>query len=163
LDGIVEAVVGELPIRADEAGWKASLRGTVLSARAVLLRHPWAPRLIETRVTPGPSVLRYMDGVIGTLRQGGFSIDLAHHAVHLMGSRMLGFTQDLFDDSADVGPEDMAKLAEQLAETFPHVGEMALAVSHNGGLGPCDDDFEFELGLDVILDGLERLRDVEKR
>ena len=161
LDGMIEVVVGEIPIQSDGDGWKASLRARIFSARNVLLRHTWAPRVIETRVAPGPAMLRHYDAVMGTLRQGGFSLDLTHHALHMLGSRMLGFTQDLFDDSADVSPEEAAMMAEQLGKAYPHVAEMALAATHDGALGGCDDDLEFELALDVILDGLERLRDVE--
>ena len=158
LDGMVEVVVGQIPIRRTRAGWKTSLRRTVLSARDVLLRHPWAPHIIETRVAPGAAGLRYYDAVIGILREGGLSLDLTHHALHLLGSRVLGFTQDLFDDSPDPGPEAAAMVAAELAGSHPYVAEMAVAVSHEGGLGACDDDVEFAFALDVILDGLERLR-----
>lgn len=157
LDGMIEVVVTQIPIPTDGAGWKASIREMVRSARAVVLRHRWAPRIIETRTAPGPAMMGYLDTVMRLLRQDGFSIDLTHHALHLLGSRMLGFTQDLFDDSPDLGPEEAAALAEQIGGAFPHVAEMAMAVTHEGGLGGCDDDFEFELGLAVILDGLEEL------
>ena len=159
LDGMIEVVVGEIPIRLDRTGWKASLRGLVFAARGVMLRHPWAPRIIETRVAPGPTMLGYYDAVMGILRQGGFSLEVTHHALHMLGSRMLGFTQDLFDDSPDAGPDDAARLAEQLGQAYPYVAEMALAATHDGALGGCDDDLEFELALDNILDGLDRLRD----
>jgi AcrR family transcriptional regulator len=158
LDGMVEFVVGEIPIGPDRAGWKASLRGLVFAARGVMLRHPWASRVIETRVAPGAAMLGYYDKVMGILREGGFSLEVTHHAIHLLGSRMLGFTQDLFDDSPDAGQAEVANLAAQLGQAYPYVAEMALAVTHDGGLGGCDDDVEFELGLDLILDGLERLK-----
>lgn len=138
---------------------KTSLRRTILSARDVLLRHPLAPAIIETRVSPGPSGLRHYDTVIGILREGGFSLELTHHALHLMGIRMLGFTQDLFDASPDLDVETTAALAAQLGGTHPYVVEMALAATHDGGLGGCDTNVEFEFALNVILDGLERLRD----
>jgi AcrR family transcriptional regulator len=159
LDGMVERVIGEIPVHRDDANWKASLRSTILSARAVVLRHPWAPRVIETRDDPGPSGLRYYDSIMGVLREGGFSLAMTHHAIHLFGSRLLGFTQDLFDDSPDVSPEAMKAMAAAVAETYPNVAEMALGATHDGALGGCDDDVEFAFGLDLILDGLERLRD----
>ena len=112
LDGMVEVVVARSR-RRPGGDWKASLRG-VLGARGVLLRHPWAPRVIATRAAPGPAMLRYFDTVIGILRGGGFSLDLTHHALHLLGSRVLGFTQDLFDDSAELTRRRRA-LAAQLA------------------------------------------------
>jgi AcrR family transcriptional regulator len=158
LDGMVDAVVSEIPRSADGAGWKASLRAMVLAARSVVRRHPWAPRTIETRAAPGPGVLGYVNAVIGVLREGGFSIAQAHHALHILGSRLLGFTQDLFDDSGDLDTQAAAALANELGTTHPYIVEMALAVTHTGALGPCDDDAEFELALDLILDGLDRLQ-----
>ena len=159
LDGMIELVIGEIPIHRDGADWKDSLRTTILSARRVVLRHPWAPRVIESRDDPGASGLRYYDAVMGILREGGFSLAMTHHAIHLLGSRLLGFTQDLFDDSPDVDMDAAMQMAAALAETHPHVAEMARGVSHEGGFGGCDDDVEFAFGLDLILDGLGRLRD----
>jgi AcrR family transcriptional regulator len=162
LDGMVDVVMNEIPARrkGGKGGrWKATLRRAVLDARGVLLRHPWAPAIVETRAVPGPATLRQYDTVMGILREGGFSLELTHHAIHLMGSRLLGFTQDPFDDSSDLAPEAASALAEQLGPTHPHIAEMALAATHGGGLGGCDTDFEFALALDVILDGLEGLKD----
>jgi AcrR family transcriptional regulator len=161
LDGMAEAVISEIPISSDGAGWKTPLRQMILAARGVLLRHPWAPRVIETRAAPGPATTRYFDAVIGVFRTGGFSIDLTHHALHILGSRVLGFTQDLFDDSEAMSHEAATMLANELAGTLPYIAEMILAVNHEGGLGGCDDDVEFEFGLAFILDGLERLRAAE--
>jgi AcrR family transcriptional regulator len=159
LDGMVDVVVAEIPIRRSRSGWKASLRALILSARRVLLRHPWAPHIIATRTAPSPAVLRYTNEVIGILVDGGFTLDQSHHALHLLGSRILGFTQDLFDDTGDMGPEEAAAIADQLGKAYPHLARLALAVTHDGGLGGCDDDVEFELALGVILDGLERMQD----
>jgi AcrR family transcriptional regulator len=158
LDGMVELVIREIPIHRDAGDWKGSLRSTILAARGVVLQHPWAPRIIESRSDPGAGGLRYYDAVMGILRDGGFSLEMTHHALHLLGSRLLGFTQDLFDDSPDVDPDAATRMAAALAETHPYVAEMAMGVTHDGGLGGCDDDVEFAFGLDLILDGLERLR-----
>lgn len=158
LDGMVEEVVGRFAIANDGPDWQTSLRGTILSARAEMLRHPWAPGVIETRTEPGPATLRYLNGVMGILREGGFAVDLTHHALHVLGSRLSGFTQDLYDDSEGVDPEVAAAVAANVADSLPYVAEMALAVTHEGRLGGCDDDLEFAVGLDLILDGLERLK-----
>jgi AcrR family transcriptional regulator len=158
LDGTVEVVMSQVPTVDSGGGWKPALRLAILGARGVLLRHPWTPDVIETRVAPGPSMLRQYDTVMGILRGGGFSLDLTHHAIHMLGSRLLGFTRELFDDSPDLDAETAQAMAEQLGSTYPHVAEMALGAMHDGGLGGCDTNFEFELALDVILDGLERLR-----
>jgi hypothetical protein len=106
-------------------------------------------------------VIRYYEGVLATLRAGGFSYDLAHHALHALGSRVLGFSQELFDPSTPA--EDAASQAAlaELATELPHLVEMLAEVAHDdpgSTLGWCDDQTEFEFGLDVVLDGLERRR-----
>jgi AcrR family transcriptional regulator len=168
LDGIVDVIVTEInevvshiDTPAAGANWKNAVRRRILAARQVLLRHPWAPQVLETRTTMSMPVLRYHDGLLRLMREGGFSYDVAHHALHALGSRALGFSQELFDpgdsagDDADVAPED-------LASQFPHLAGMLMEVGHDdpeSTLGWCDDQTEFEFGLDLILDGLDRLRD----
>jgi AcrR family transcriptional regulator len=158
LDGMADAVIGQIPLSADGGDWKASLRQTVLAARGVMLRHPWAPRTVEAQTAPGPAMLQYANTVIGILRKGGFSVAQAHHALHILGSRALGFTQDLFDDTGDLEPEAAAALASALGATHPYAVEMALAVTHGGTLGHCDGDAELAFALDFILDGLARIQ-----
>ncbi|MEW5990234.1 MAG: TetR/AcrR family transcriptional regulator [Chloroflexota bacterium] len=161
LDGMADAIVGEVGPAAEGGPWKADLRATVMTARQTMLRHPWAAAVLESRATPGEATMRYMEGVLGALRRGGFSVSLAHHGLHVLGSRVFGFSQDLFDDKAEPNPDPaaMASLAESWATAFPNIAELALAVRHEGGLGGCDDDVEFEFGLDLILDGMERLQE----
>src|SRR5262249_36798886 len=123
-------------------------------------RHPWASRVIETRAEPTPALMVYMDEMVGAFLAGGFSIDLTHHAMHAMGSRILGFSQELFDDSTAMDPQVRALMLESLA-AFPHITELLKAITHQPetvvGAG-CDDQFEFEFALDLMLDGLERLQ-----
>ena len=161
LDGMIDVVVGEIDPPASGTEWKTAVRQRILSARCALLRHPWAPRVIESKKNPTPMVLEYMDSMIGIFRAGGFSVNLTHHVMHTIGSRVLGFTQELFNDSQTVDPEVQAVLLRELAEKYPNVTAIATAASHEGesvvGQG-CDDQFEFEFALDLLLDGFERLR-----
>jgi tetracycline repressor-like protein len=101
-----------------------------------------------------------MDSMLGLFRAGGFSIDLTHHAGHAMGSRLLGFSQELFDDTAAAPPE--SEVIQAMARTYPNIGEIVMSITHDDASvvgGGCDDQFEFEFALDLMLDGLERLRD----
>jgi AcrR family transcriptional regulator len=161
LDGMVDVVVGEIDPPLEGADWNTAIRERVLSARRALLRHPWASRVIESRTSPTPTVIGYMDEMIGILRKGGFSVDLTHHSMHAMGSRALGFSQELFDDTPEDPPEIQAIAAQQMADAYPYISEMAAAISHDDasvvGQG-CDDQFEFEFALDLMLEGLERRR-----
>lgn len=161
LDGMVDVVVSEIHHPVPGTDWKSAVRQRILSARRALLRHPWASRVIESRTTPTPAVLEYMDSMMGMFRMGGFSVDLTHHVMHAMGSRILGFTQELFNDTQPVDPEMQAVMFREMAGKYPYVTEVAMAAAHVEesvvGQG-CDDQFEFEFALDLLLDGFERLQ-----
>ena len=159
LDGVRDLIVGEIerPLPGDD--WKATLRALAMAARRVMLRHPWARQVLEERGTSGPTALAHIEAVLGALHDGGFSIEVAHHALHVLDSRVFGFNQALFEETgpADPPPEMQAAMIQALAG-YPRIAELAQSVSHEGVLGRCDDDVEFAFGLDLILDGLERLR-----
>jgi AcrR family transcriptional regulator len=162
LDGMLDVVVGEIDPPTPDVGWKAAVRERILSARRALLRHPWASRVMESRTDPSPTVLAYMDSMIGLFRTGGFSMNLTHHAMHAMGSRLMGFSQELFNDSADSDQEMETEMYEAMADAYPSIYELFLTVTHDDAsvVGPgCDDQFEFEFALDLMLDGLEKLKD----
>ena len=164
LDGVVDLVFGEVEdalggfaVPGRDAEWKAALRARILAARQVMLRHPWLPGVMDSRQGLGLTTARYVDSVVGTLRSGGLSYDLIHHAMHALGSRMFGFSQELGESGGD-GQGDPDELA-QMAAQVPHLAEMLSVVRHDdpeSTLGWCDDQFEFEFGLDLILDGIER-------
>lgn len=162
LDAMADAVVAEIDAPVPEPGtaWADELRALAHAARAAVTRHPWSAALLSTRAQPGPAMLAHVDRVLGILRAGGFSVELAHHALHVLGARILGFGEGLFDDAPppDTDPVLVAAQARAWAPTLPHVAELALAAGHDGVLGPCDDDEEFAFGLDLILDGLGRRR-----
>ena len=166
LDGMVELVVDEIEPPNMDATWRAALRQRILNARRSLLRHPWAPSVIESRTTPTPALLAYIDAVIGQLLGGGFSADLTHHALHALGSRIYGFTQDVLSDSAPDDSPVQAEVARQVAMAYPHIGTMVGAADHDPssmvGRG-CDDQFEFEFALDLLLDGLEKAAQAERK
>jgi AcrR family transcriptional regulator len=165
LDGMIDLVVGEIDPPLEDADWKGTMRERILSARRMLLRHPWATSVLESRGEPTPTVIGYMDSMMGVFLAGGFSIDLMHHAMHVMGSRILGFSQELFDDTSSLPPEEAAAIWTRMADVYPNVAKLvAVAIDmHEGPAvgGGCDDQFEFEFSLDLLLDGLERLRQRE--
>jgi AcrR family transcriptional regulator len=170
LDGMVEVIVREIDPPVPDTDWKSAVRQRVLSARRALQRHPWARQAIESRITKTPAVLEYMDSFTGMFLAGGFSPDLAHHVMHAIGGRMWGFTQELFDDSAGPAteaappppPEAQAAMMAQMAERYPNIVTIATIAPHDEasvvGHG-CDDQFEFEFALDLLLDGFERLHE----
>ncbi len=118
---------------------------------------------MESRTEPTPTVMAYMDSMIGMFLAGGFSIDLTHHAMHAMGSRLMGFSQELFNDQSDTDASRWKpRCTRRSATTYPSIYELYLAVSHDDAsvVGPgCDDQFEFEFALDLMLDGIERLKE----
>ena len=161
LNGMIDVVVGEIDPPGAGLDWRTAVRQRILSARRALLRHPWAPRVIESRTAPTPAVLAYLDTMIGMLLADGFSVDLAHHVMHALGSRILGFNQELFTPPDDVDPQVAAAGIGAMAGVYPHLVRVAARADHDGrsAVGSrCDDQFEFEFTLDLLLDGIEALR-----
>lgn len=168
LDGVVDTLVREIedelggfaPLRSP-TDWLQALRHRILVARAVMLRHPWAPAVVESRTSMTPTLLHYYDSLLGIMIAGGFSNDLAHHAMHALGSRALGFNQELFAPDDSGGDESDASPLREMASQLPNLVGMLAEVMHDdpdSTLGWCDDQTEFEFGLDVLLEGLERRR-----
>ncbi|MFD1938697.1 MULTISPECIES: TetR/AcrR family transcriptional regulator C-terminal domain-containing protein [Nonomuraea] len=171
LDGLADAVVGEIDAavsRIEAAGadqdWRTRLRQRFLAAREVMLRHPWAPGLLGTRTTVPAGVYAYYDGIVATLISGGFSYRLAHRALHAFGSLALGFASEVFSPASAGGSMDVEVAEAEFAamvEALPHLMAMAAAETHDvpdPTLGWCDSQVEFEFTLDLLLDGLERIR-----
>jgi Tetracyclin repressor-like, C-terminal domain len=130
------------------------MRRRAISARAALSRHPWAISLMESRRTPGPANLRHHDAVIGCLRRAGFSVALTAQAYSLLDASIYGFA--LQESSLPFeGPEETAEeiTAQFPADTYPHLTELAMQHVLQPGY---DYGNEYEAGLDLILDGLER-------
>ena len=161
LDGMVSVIVAEIDPPLPGPGWKNAVRQRVLSARQALLRHRWASQVIESRTQAPPVVLDYMDSLIGMFLAGGFSADLTHHVMHTLGSRMWGFTQEVFPTpQPPADPDARAAMLRQAAERYPHIVQIATVGAHDEESavgGGCDDQYEFEFALDVLLDGFERL------
>src|SRR4051812_46018008 len=165
IDGMVDIIIGEIDPAIAGADWKNAVRERILSARRALLRHPWARAAIESRTTMTPVVLSYVESVIGLFREGGFSVDLTHHVLHALAGRIWGFTQEVFADpptseAAEVPPEAKAAALDEMAARYPYSHEIAMAIAHDQTSvvgGGCDDQFEFEFALDILLDGFERL------
>jgi hypothetical protein len=123
----------------------------------VLRRHPWAVALMESRRTPGPADLRHHDAVIGCLRRAGFPVAPTAHAYSLLDAYVYGFALQEASLPFDT-PEETTELAQEImagfpADAYPHLTELAVQHVLQPGY---DYGEEFEFGLDLILDGLER-------
>jgi AcrR family transcriptional regulator len=159
LDGMVDAVFAEIDLPASDAGWRAAMRARGLSVRAVLRRHRWAIALMQSRTSPGPATLTHHDAVIGVLRAGGFTVAQTAHAFSVLDSYIYGFA--LQERALPFeGPEQTAEVARGIfadfpADRYPHVVELATQHVLQPGYDYGD---EFEFGLDLVLDGLERLK-----
>ena len=157
LDGIVDAIFEEIALPSDGAGWRSAMRERAISARGALRRHPWATTLMDSRRNPGPATLRHHDAVIGTLRRAGFTVPMAGHAYSLLDSYIYGFAvQEAalpYDPESD--PEVPETFLERFrAEDYPYLIELTTEHVLQPGYGY---DREFEFGLEVVLDGIERL------
>jgi len=159
LDGMADLVAEQFDLPEDVDHWREAMRRRAVSAHEVFGRHPWAPMLFDSRESSGPARLHYFDWVLGKLMTAGFSVDGAARAFSLLDSYVYGFGIQQFNFSADsdVSTEEMAEaiLAYIPAETYPYLHRMA---SHAMQVG-YDADADFDFGLEIILDGLERILD----
>ena len=158
LDGIIDVVAAEADLPSDGADWKNAIRQSATSIRDVFLRHPWACSLWMSRRGDGSARLRRSDWMLRMLRDAGLSKDLTYHAFHIVESHILGFT--LQQLNFPYQGEELAGLAATFLQQLP-VGEYPDFVDHvMQHLEPRHgDEGGFEFGLDLILDGLERLRE----
>jgi len=160
LDGIVDLVFAEIDLPVIGADWKTAMRQRAISVRDALLRHRWAIGLMESRTNPGPANLRHHDAVIGCLRAAGFDMAATATAYSLLDSYIYGFAMTKmnlpFEDTSDI-----VEMSETMLAPFPPGEYQNLAdfITEHAMKPGYDYGNEFEYGLDVILDGLERVRD----
>ncbi|MBW2704626.1 MAG: TetR/AcrR family transcriptional regulator C-terminal domain-containing protein [Deltaproteobacteria bacterium] len=161
LDGLVELVVAEIDVPTASGDWREQMRGRAMSAHAILMKHPWATKLLMSRINIGPLMLRYVDATLGCLLAAGFDYALADHAWNTLDSYIYGFT--LWRLSFPFEPDEYKDVAEEFMpqvpmQQYPHLAGLSLAVMQ----GRHDGQHDLSFGLELLLDGLERLRAPEK-
>ena len=162
LDGMVDIVFGEMerptPGQVPGAEWKAAMRRRAESTRAVLARHPWAIPIIDSRTTPGPATLRYLEDVIAFLREAGFSVALTAHVLSVLDSYVRGFSMQETSLPLDPGgsieaaTESILEQQPMMSNEYPRLAEMAGSLILQPGYAYGN---EFSFGLGLILDALE--------
>jgi len=159
IDAMIDTVFGEIEVPSPDVDWRTAMRRRGISLRDALLRHRWATGLMESRARPGPANLGHHDAVLGNLRASGFSLELAAHAYSALDSYIYGFALTKmnlpFDASTDMSEMADRMLAPFPADTYPHLVEFITDHAMKPGY---DYGGEFEYGLDLVLDGLERAR-----
>ena len=157
LDGILELFVEEITIPSAGVDWRSAMRERAVSALSAFNRHPWAIALMDTRVSSGPSRLRYFDRMLGTLNGAGFSMELAGRAFSVLDCYIYGFgRQRLGTASGEEGQvEERAEALRDVLpeESYPYLARMAELAMKNG----YDEEADFDFGLNLILDGLESI------
>jgi AcrR family transcriptional regulator len=157
LDGMIDVVFSEIELPSGMDSWKTAMRERAISVRTVLSRHRWAIGLMESRTSPGPATLRHHDAVIGRLREAGFSLELTAHAYSAMDSYIYGFALAERELPFDT-PEELAALAPVMLAQFPsgeypYLAELTFKHIMKAGYDYAN---EYEFGLDLILDALEK-------
>ncbi len=158
LDGMVDSVFGEIELPRADVDWRSAMRSRAISTREALGRHGWAIGMMESR-RPGPANLCNHNAVMGCLRGAGFSFEMAIHAYSLQDAYIYGFALQEGDTGFET-PDSAGEAAQRRAATigaledYPHLAEIVTKLPQTG----YDNAVEFAWGLDLILDGLERLR-----
>jgi AcrR family transcriptional regulator len=162
LDGMVDLVFAEIEPPSSDGDWKAAMRARAVSTRDALNRHRWAIGLMEGRSSHGPANLGLHDAVLGCLRAAGFSLEMTVHAYSVQDSYIYGFALQERDMSSESADDFAAEAQRQMREyqavlaDYPHLVEVVGGYVAKAGY---DYATEFLFGLDLILDGLDRLRD----
>lgn len=157
LNGMVDLVVSEIELPEIQPNWQEAMRRRALSAHGMLLQHPWATLLLVSRVNVGPAMLRYINATLGCLVEAGFSLEMADHAWNAMDSHIYGFTLQELNfpfDAEDYSEAAEAYVAMIPAEQYPYMNQL----THRVISGDYDGVHDFEMGLGLILSGLEPLR-----
>jgi len=156
LDGLVDMVSAEIELPSRTDGWRPGIRQRAHNTRAVLRRHPWAVALMASRTTPGPATLRLLDAGIGCLREGGFSVEAAAHAISAIDSYVHGFVlQEVnlpFGDESELAAMTGAIMEEFPRADFPYLFELTIDYVLQPGYNYGN---EFDVGLQVVLDGVD--------
>lgn len=158
VDAMVDVVFSEIGVPSGGGDWQTAMRRRAISVRDALARHRWAVGLMESRRRPGPANLRHHDAVIGRLRAAGFSIEMAAHAYSVLDSYIYGFALTKINLPFDTGDE-VAEVAQDMLQPFPvnEYPNLVEFITEHAMKPGYDYGNEFEYGLDLILDGLERL------
>ncbi|MDN4478477.1 TetR/AcrR family transcriptional regulator C-terminal domain-containing protein [Demequina sp. SYSU T00039] len=159
LDLMVDRIFAEMEAPPEDLPWREAIIRRCQSTREVLVRHPWSVPLLESRSTPGPELLRHHESMLATLDRGGLPLPLMAHAYAILDSFVFGFALEEATLPAQ-GGEGMADVAEEIAaafdaEAYPQL--VRLTVDHVMQPGYSFGS-SFEVGLGIILDGLEAAR-----
>jgi AcrR family transcriptional regulator len=157
LDGMLDVVLAEWELPSDDEEWAQAVRASALSVHAALRRHPWAARLLMSGSHLRPARLDYMDRLLGTLRRGGFDADTTYHVYHLLDGHIFGFS--LWEIAYTTSATDEELVARFMAsvpwEDYPHLTQHRDQHMSDGAHREVS---AFEVGLDLILDGLQKPR-----
>lgn len=158
LHGMVDRIIGQIAIPDEGVPWRDAMTQRAASARDVLGRHAWVIGLMESETAAGPNSMRYLDAIIGSLRAAGFSMEDAGRAFTVLDSYVYGHviqeSNFPFSTPAEITDTVASALEQEALSAFPNLVAMyEHALTYEYSL-----DAQFEFGLDLVLDGLERLR-----
>jgi AcrR family transcriptional regulator len=156
LDGMLDLVLGEWELPDAEGDWAEAIKTSALSVHDALRRHPWAARLLTTGARFRPARIRYMEGILGRLRAAGFDLGTTYHVYHVLDGHIFGFS--LWEIAYTTIADEAKGRASKLMGTIPWDKYPNLAEHRDQHMseGPHQEVSAFQVGLDLILDGLRR-------
>lgn len=154
LDGMLDVVIAEWEGPCATGDWKDSVRTSARSVHDAVRRHPWAARLLTTGIRIRPARLDYTERLLGRLRAAGFDAERTYAVYHLLDGFVFGFTLwEIAYTSAAVDDEEIVSTIVSAIpwDELPHLAEHW---NQHQTDGPHRETSAFEVGLDLILDGL---------
>jgi AcrR family transcriptional regulator len=168
ITAMVDSVVERFELPEDEPRWDLAIRRCAISAHDLLIEHEWACTLAllpsDVRTISGPRV-RYMEWLLRRLREAGFPPEVVYSGYHTLDSHIFGFTlwqlghakaaRAMVRPEGETMEEWATRILSELRPVYPYLAEHA---EQHLAAGARDGRQEFEFGLDLILDGLTKLR-----
>ena len=153
MDALVDLMLAEARVAAaDEGSWLERLRRTAHSFRAMALKHPkFFPFFAVHRLNTRAGVA-FVNGVIGILREAGFSDGDAARYFREIGYYLVGAALDETAGYAK-GPSAAEPVSEATILTeFKHLSAAAPYFQ------PTHFQVTFETGLEILLEGIRRAK-----
>ena len=164
IDAMLDEVIGRIDVPPEDTGWDAAIRDYARAVHEALIQHRWAGQLVvglSASGGPRASRIRHMEWLLRRLREGGLSPERTYHAYHVIDAHILGFTLwelghyaagDRFEHD-----EDVQQFVRGLIDGLKADGNVYLAEHAEQHVSGFDDGVSaFELGLELIIDGLKR-------
>lgn len=155
LEGMLDLVLAEWELPDGAGDWAEAIRTSARSVHDALRRHPWSAQLLMTGSHVLPRRLGYMESLLGRLGDAGFDAETTYHVYHLIDGYIFGFSLwEIAYTTIPIDSESVSRIMQTIPwDEYPRLAEHR---DQHMSEGPHREPSAFDVGLDLILDGLRQ-------